>query len=209
MDKSQFWEGEEIVDRFAAREPDKRLLSIIERYDEPSRIRVLDLGCAGGRNAEPLAEQGFDIVAVDMSKAMVMHTRDRVASVLGRREADRRVLVGRMEDLSRLYHSATTREQWDDALSETARVLKAGGLLLVAVFSPRTDPKGEGITRVSGEQHLYDGLHSGRHYLVEPDALDAAMAERGIEPVEPTRSVVVPLETGQRVTVNGLYRKGL
>ncbi|UCH84160.1 MAG: methyltransferase domain-containing protein, partial [Candidatus Latescibacterota bacterium] len=100
MDASDFWEEQEQVERFAAREPDRRLLALIEQYDNPGSIRVLDIGCAGGRNTEPLAARGFDVFAVDMSRAMVERTRDRVAAFLGPEEAGRRIRVGRMEDLS-------------------------------------------------------------------------------------------------------------
>jgi SAM-dependent methyltransferase len=220
MNDSNFWEAEERVERFAAREPDRRLLALVERHSVPSRVRVLDIGCAGGRNTELLAARGFDVFAVDSSRAMVRRTRDRIASILGEKEASRRVRNGRMEDLSRfasdhfhlvvalgVFHSSSTSEQWTASLNEAVRVLAAGGLLLASVFSPRTDLSGEGITPVPGEPHLYDGLTTERHYLVEADVLDDEMQKRGLEPAEPTDTVIVPLDMGRRVTVNGLYRK--
>lgn len=220
MSELHFWDEQEQVEKFAARDPDRRMIALIRRYPDPSDTRVLDIGCAGGRNTELLAARGFDVFAIDMSVAMVQRTRERVASVLGEEEATRRVQCARMEDLSRflsgefdivialgVFHSATTNEEWDHALSEACRVLRPGGLMLVSVFSPRTDKTGEGIVRVEGEHHLYDGLKSGRHYLVEADELDTEMIRRGLETVEQTETVVVPLEKGRRVTVNGLYRK--
>jgi len=220
MDPSDFWEEQEQVERFAARDPDRRLLELIERFDNPGRTRVLDIGCAGGRNTELLALRGFDVYAIDASRAMTERTRERVAAVLGPEDAALRVRTGRMEDLSRfesegfdlvvalgVFHSATSREQWETALSESARVLAVGGILLVATFSPLTDPHGNGIAEVPGEPHLYDGLHSGLHYLVDADGLDAGMARNGLEPIEETNTVVVQLEEGRRVTVNGLYKK--
>ena len=40
------------------------------------------------------------------------------------------------------------------------------------------------------------------------EALDTAMARRGLEPEEPSETVRVKTERGRRVTVNALYRKG-
>lgn len=37
----------------------------------PAGGRVLDLGCGAGRTTAPLVEQGFDVVAVDVSRPMV------------------------------------------------------------------------------------------------------------------------------------------
>lgn len=220
MDDHQFWEEQEQVERFAAREPDHRLVRLIERYHDPAGIRVLDIGCAGGRNADLLASRGFDIFAVDASAAMIQRTGERVAAILGKQEAARRVRRATMEDLSQfdsaafdlvialgVFHAATTGKQWHDALSEATRVLAPGGLMLVAVFSNKTDLTGKGITPVAGEPNVYEGLPSGRHYLAGPEELDHEMARRGLEPVEPTDTVVVPLEAGRRVTINALYRK--
>ncbi len=221
-DPSAFWERSEQVERFAGREPDLRLLRLIESYDDPATTRVLDLGCAGGRNTVVLAQHGFDVHALDSSAAMVERTRSRVAAVLGRAAARRRVRVGRMERLDDfesgsfhlvvalgVYHSATCREEWDRALSETARVLVPGGLALVASFSPRSDPGGEGLRRVPGAPHVYEGFEAGRLFLLEAEELDAEMARHGLLPVVASETVETPTESGQRVTVNGLYRKGI
>ncbi len=216
-----FWERSEQVDRFAAREPDRRLLRLIESFSVPAGVRVLDLGCAGGRNTVVLAERGFDVHAIDSSRAMVERTRSRLAVVLGSDAAKERVRLGRMESLEEfvsgsfhlvvalgVYHSATCREEWDRALSETARVLLPGGLALVASFSPRSDPQGDGLRPVTGAPHVYEGFESGRMYLLEAEDLDTEMARYGLTPAAATETVEVPTETGRRVTVNGFYRKG-
>jgi SAM-dependent methyltransferase len=213
-----FWEEKEQVERFAARDPDKRLTELVATFPDPASVRVLDLGCAGGRNSELLARRGFDVFAVDLSRAMVRHTRGRVAESLGDAEAERRVCVAGMDDLGTfgdgffdlvvalgVYHSARSREEFGRALAETARVLRAGGRALVSNFSPRTNPHGGGVTPVPGESGVFDGLHSGRHVLLEADDLDAEMARHGLVPAADTATVVVPLEHGRRVTVNGFY----
>ncbi len=214
------WEEPESVAKFATRDPDLRLLELLDGYGDPGEVKVLDLGCAGGRNSEVLARRGFDLQALDGSRAMVAHTRSRLAPILGPKRAARRVRRGRMDDLGRfadagfdlvvalgIYHCAAGRAEWDAALAETARVLRAGGRLLVALFTSETDLTGDGIRPVPGEPHLYDGLPSGRAFLVAQDVLAAATTRFGPLPVLASHTVRVELDSGRRVVVNALYRK--
>jgi len=216
-----FWELPENVERFAAREPDVRLVELIREYPTPSAVRVLDLGCAAGRNAVVLAQKGFDLDAVDASEAMVTRTRERLAPILGADRVERRVRVGRMHELAwvpdesfdlvvalGIYHCAESRAEWDRALSETARILVPGGKLLVSVFTPETDLTGRGTRVVAGEPHVYEGFDTGgRHFLVDAEELDQEMLRHGLTPVEPTRIARPKVEIGRRVSANGLYVK--
>ena len=219
--KEPFWERPEVVEQFASRAPDHRLVRLLDEYSEPSAIGVLDLGCAGGRNAVLLAERGFDVWAVDASAPMVERTRDRVAAVLGSDRARERVQHARMDDLSSfgagsfdlvvalgVFHSAESMAEWELAVAETARVLKRGGKALVNHFTPEVDLTGDGIRPVPGQPGVYEGLSDGPGVLLEADALDAAMARHGLLPIVPSETVRVPTEHGIRVSVNALYVGG-
>jgi SAM-dependent methyltransferase len=215
-----FWEDPERVEEFAARDPDHRLQKLVNEYPDAENTCVLDLGCAGGRNAEFLAKLGFEVWAVDSSHAMVERTRARLRPLLGEMTTAERVMVKRMEDLSNfedssfalvvalgIYHSATSREEWDRALAESTRVLAPGGRLLVSVFTPECDLTGEGITPVRGEAHVFEGFPAGRVFLVDAPILDTELERHGLVPLTETETVRKPLEAGQRVSANGLYIK--
>lgn len=215
-----FWRRPETVEKFAGRDPDHRLVELLDRWDDPAAAGVLDLGCAAGRNTVLLAREGFDVWAVDASPEMVRRTREGVAGVLGPEEAERRVSVGRMEELDRfgdgrfellvalgVYHQAADRAAHRRALAQTARVLAPGGLVLVAVFHPDSRPGGTPFRRISDEEPVYRGFRSGRpHFLVGPERLDRAMARHGLRPEVPTETVRVETDEGTRVTINALYR---
>ncbi|UCD25053.1 MAG: class I SAM-dependent methyltransferase [Gemmatimonadota bacterium] len=215
-----FWEEPEQVQRFAEKEPDHRLVELLESFSDPGHTRVLDLGCASGRNTVLLAQLGFDFYAVDSSVPMVERTRERVAEVSGESAAIDRVAVGWMEDLSQfedgffnlivslgIYHQARSPGQWRRALDETHRVLAADGLLLAATFSPESQPQGEPLSPVPGQDHMYEGFSSGPLCLIDQDDWDEMMAAYGLVAEIPTQTAQVPTEDGYRVTVNLLYRK--
>lgn len=215
----EFWEQQEVVEQFAAREPDHRLARMIAEYDRPGEVRVLDLGCAGGRNTVFLAGHGFDVYAVDASAAMVERTRERLTPYFGEVEARRRVIRGNMDDLAGfatssfdlmvalgIFHNARSKDEWQRAVAEAARVLKTGARLLLQHFTPEVDLTGEGVRRVSGEPDVYEGFPGGRVVLMEAPRLDARMAEHGFEPEVPSQTVRVEAPPGRRVSVNALYR---
>ena len=215
---NDFWEDPERVERFASRDPDHRLVELVDDYAAPGGARVLDLGCAGGRNTELLAALGFDVWALDAASAMVERTRERLSGLLGWGAARRRVVEGRMDDLSRwadasfdlvvalgIFHSAGSVAEWDRAALEVARVLRPGGRLLFNQFTPEVDLTGEGVTAVAGEADVYEGFPSGRVVLLGADELDRRWSAHGLVPVVPSETVRVELEEGRRVSVNALY----
>jgi SAM-dependent methyltransferase len=153
---SSHWHEPSVVDEFVRREPDHRLVALLDEEQDPSRLRVLDLGCAGGRNTVVLAARGCDTYAVDLSPEMIEATRSRIAPILGEAEANARVVLAPMDDLSMfpaalfdlvvalgIHHQASTVAEWSRAVDETVRVLRSGGRFLVAHFAPGTDLSGE------------------------------------------------------------------
>lgn len=98
--------------------------------------RLLDVGCGTGKSFMPMLARGYEVVACDISPAMVERARQRSGL------ADADVLVADMRDLPRLgtFDLATclddslnyllSDEELEDALAGVARNVRPGGLFI-------------------------------------------------------------------------------
>lgn len=200
-DGTPFWERPEHVDWFARRAPDRRLTALLT--DRPRGLRVLDVGCAAGRNTVWCAQAGFEVHALDASRAMVTRTRARLARVLGERAARRRVRRGTMTDLGAfpdasfdlvacigVLPSAPSAAAWHAAVAEIARVLRPGATFLLTHFCPETDPGSPAWTPAAGDPGRYRCTEGRRGaYLLRADELDRDLARHGFAPIAPTARV--------------------
>ena len=124
------------------------LLSPREQYEEeadfwirellarlaPGRRRILDLGTGGGHHLHKLTDE-FDAAAVDLSEAMLAHSRRLNPSVAHHVADMRTVRLGEMFDAV-LIHDAidymTTEVDLLDVFATARAHLRPGGLLLAA-----------------------------------------------------------------------------
>jgi SAM-dependent methyltransferase len=128
--------------------------------DEIDRIKhltppggsILDLGAGAGRLAEPLAEAGFDVTAVDESTEMLAEIRGAVTPVQSRIEA---LDLGRRFDLVLLASyllNAPAAQSRAPLLGACGRHLKPGGAVAIQV-------RGPGILRdLTGFEREVDGV---------------------------------------------------
>jgi SAM-dependent methyltransferase len=120
-------------------ERDRREIArVIDVLGLPSGARVLDAACGQGRHAHLLAEAGFRVDGFDFSAHLLTRARARgTGPTLHYRRGDLRRLpsewTGRFDAVVNLFTSfGFFAEPADDqrVVSEFARVLRAGGVLL-------------------------------------------------------------------------------
>ncbi|GEM84738.1 MAG: hypothetical protein KatS3mg074_819 [Meiothermus sp.] len=211
---SQVWDHPHTIQCFSQEAPDTRMAARLQNASPATR--VLDLGCAGGHNAVWLAERGLEVYALDASRALVLHTRQRLQPYLARPE--QRVLEGQIHDLSAfpccffdfvlafgVLHNAQSVAEWERTLKGITRVLKVGGEMLVSQHSPRSNLDGQALVSTS-EAHVYRRASGRFQVMLEAHELDNWVGGWGFVPVLPTDEVVVPTEQGWRVTIRGHYR---
>ncbi len=191
-----FWEDPETVARFAGRATDVHWQALLDSQTWPAGARVLDLGCAAGRNAPAALAAGLRPLLLDPSRAML-----RAAATTGapRVRAAMTALpcaTAAFELVLALgvFHCAVSDAELAAALAETARVLRPGGRLLCSLFSRDMLPAAAVAEPGQGCLYRHDG-----ELLCRPDAtqLTAALTAAGLVPVAPVETRLGPPGTGR------------
>jgi len=117
----------------------------LELAGDVSGLRVLDAGCGEGRFARMLAERGAKVTGVDLSEKMIGHARNAEAEQpLGIDYSIEDMCDLSFEDgefqLVVAYLSIIDVEDYEQALSEMARVLAPGGRLVFSLIHPCFSP---------------------------------------------------------------------
>ncbi|MDP8916050.1 MAG: bifunctional 2-polyprenyl-6-hydroxyphenol methylase/3-demethylubiquinol 3-O-methyltransferase UbiG [Pseudomonadota bacterium] len=150
-------------------------------------LRLLDIGCGGGLLAEPMRRLGFEVVAVDASARNIGTAKAHAAQLgleIDYRAATAEQLLAEGEppfdvvlNMEVVEHVADP----GDYLRSTARLLKPGGLMVVATLN-RT-AKAYALAVVGAERVLRwlpAGTHDWRKFL-KPEEIRAHLQEEGVE----------------------------
>ena len=112
----------------------------VEIYDFmdllPKGGKVLDVGCAGGRDSKLFVERGFEVVGIDMVEEFLSEARRLVPGATFMK-SDARDLLFENESFDAIYANAVllhfTKNDVGKALTEFYRVLNRGGFVHVRV----------------------------------------------------------------------------
>lgn len=130
--------------------------------EEPSQIRLLDIGAGTGRYSVPLSEEGYDVTAVELVKHNLGRLKQKGSAV--KAYQGNALKLSRFPDESfdvtllfgPMYHLHSFEEK-ARALSEAKRVTKAGGYILVAYIMNEFSV----ITYAFKERHILEALEKG------------------------------------------------
>lgn len=102
--------------------------------------RVLDAGCGTGVYAEWLADQGADVVGVDVSEEMLSRARERTGSSVEFHRADlgSRLSFADSDSFDGIVSALALSyvAEWTETFSEFARILRPGGFLVFSTGHP-------------------------------------------------------------------------
>ena len=139
-----------------------KYLHELEQTRHKSEIKILDVGAATGRYSVPLAEEGYDVTAVELVKHNLARLKAKGSSV--KAYQGNAMKLKRFEDntfdvvlvFGPMYHLHEKEEKLK-ALSEAKRVAKPGGKILVAYIMNEYSV----ITYAIKERHIKEGVETG------------------------------------------------
>jgi SAM-dependent methyltransferase len=136
--------------------PDRHLIQIVEDHPVPPG-RALEVGCGTGTNAIWLAEQGFEVLATDVSALALKQAREKVAQagaavtlLQGSFPSDGAPFAFAFD--RGCFHSFDDDTERADFAAQLASQLEADGLWLSIIGSTDGPPRDHGPPRRSAQQ---------------------------------------------------------
>ena len=182
------WSRRETVAGFSSAAPNATLMRFAQ--DELRRLgsgRALDIGCGAGRNAVPLASQGWTVFGVDLSLPMIQAAAERAAR--NRVDDHLRLALGPMDALPvrdrscdllvahGIWNLAPSGRTFRRAVREAARVATVGAGLFVFTFSRNTlSPQ---ASSVAGELFVFTEFSGTPQCFLTESQLVSEMASAG------------------------------
>jgi len=181
------WSDPGTVSGFSQASPNQALIRAAAEEIGIGKRRMLDIGCGAGRNAVPLARQGWSVTGVDLSWPMLKAAAERAR--IEHAGSALRLVLGSMEHLPirsasvdfivahGIWNLATSTAQFRRAVGEAARVAKPGALLFLFTFS-RTTLANDAVP-VEGEEFVFTEFAGTPQCFLDAPQLIAELARAG------------------------------
>lgn len=135
IEENVFWNKEETCQHFQNRSVSKYITDEIDKLD--TKLKVIDIGCGGGRYSRYVKEKGMFVIAVDKYSNMASSlVNDNITFIKGC--IDNLPIQDDMFNVILsigVVHNAVTIKEYEKAISEMNRVLKRNGVVIFSVFT--------------------------------------------------------------------------
>jgi SAM-dependent methyltransferase len=191
------WSAPGTVAGFSEAPPNTTLMRFADDERRRGKAWVLDIGCGAGRNSVPLAQLGWDVLAVDLSWPMLRAASERAAAEeLERKPA---FVLAPMDALPAatnsidlvvahgIWNLARSAAEFRNAVREAARVARPGAGLFVFTFSRNTLPPD--IEPMAGEPFVFTEFSGQPQCFLTEGQLLQELGDAGFVPDDAVRLV--------------------
>lgn len=120
-------------------------IEILENWNIPTHVTLLDVGCGSGQTAIPAAKKGIKVYGVDIAENLIQHARQRafkakITASFDVGDAENLPYEDNQFDVVISLIGAMFAPRPQRVVSEFARVVKPGGQLFMANWTPSSMP---------------------------------------------------------------------
>ena len=155
IEDNVFWNKDEIRNQFQNRKVSKYITDEIDKFD--LNLKVIDIGCGGGRYSRYVKEKGMFVIAIDKySNIATSLTDDNITFMQGC--INNLPIQNNMFDVVLsigVIHNAITLDEYEKSISEMHRILKSDGKIIFSVFTD--DIISDDLTFVGNSKYEING----------------------------------------------------
>jgi ubiquinone/menaquinone biosynthesis C-methylase UbiE len=218
-DRIASWSQPETVAAFASGSANARLMAVAAKARATGATRLIDIGCGAGRNAIPLARDGWSVLGLDLSLPMLDAARRRVRDE--HFDPEPAFLLASMDALPAddasadfvvahgIWNLARSGAEMRAGMREAGRVARPGATLFVFTFSRHTlRPDAQ---PVPGETFVFTEFSGQPQCFLTEDQLIQELQEAGfrLEPAEPLLEHNRPPDGAARLTRTPVIFEGV
>lgn len=134
---SDFWKQKSTTTNFQTRLTSKYITDEIDKIVKNKNLKIIDIGCGGGRYSRYVKEKKQEVIGIDLNKEMFYCPLNKDIPFI-ECSFDNIPLFDSTFDLALsigVYHNSVTNSQFENAIKEMYRILKDNSYALLSVFT--------------------------------------------------------------------------
>ena len=203
IDDYDFWNKVETRIQFQNRNVSKYITDEIDELD--SDLKVIDIGCGGGRYSRYVKQKGMFVIAVDKYSNMATSlTEDNITFIQGC--INDLPIQDNMFDVILsigVIHNAITLEEYEKAISEMYRILKRNGKIIFSVFT--NDVITDDLTFI--ENSRYEINERQPMILLSKEEINGLFSKYGFKIIKNVDEHITDVGSGKRNVYTVLFKK--